>query len=322
MTIIFSIMKEVSLSKQGVAPRFTPYIHTMHCTDFHYAVSALRAFFLSKGRIEVHPQSRLSILAACEDPTTVSTFRYHHHVWPLPQTGQMWLEHELLRNPQLPGVFCVTTSYRNEPNPIPGRHETIFPMFEFETHGGIEVLHDLEIELITALWLTQQPIAVETYDDVARFYQTSDLTAAHELRMQEDFGEVMLLTHFPHSTSPFRNMKNIGDHAAKIDVIAYGMETIWSAERSTNVAEMRESFHTISDGGYAQLLYNNFTKERVEAELENFLSYDFFPRCGGGIGMTRMIRAMRMAGQLPGAHEIVHTWSLMDAFSRTIHKSV
>ena len=70
---------------------------------------------------------------------------------------------------------------------------------------------------------------------------------------------------------------------------------------------MRDAFHTISEGGYAQLLYDRFTKERVEAELEQFLSYDFFPRCGGGIGMTRMIRAMRMAGQLPGSTEIVHT---------------
>ena len=314
-------MKEVSLSKQGVAPGFTPYIYTMHCTDFHYAVNALRAFFLAKWWIEVHPQSRLSILAACEDPSTVSDFVYHNQLRPLPQTGQMRLEHELLRNPQLPGVFCVTTSYRNEPNPIPGRHETIFPMFEFETHGGIDVLHDLEIELITALWLTTQPIAVETYDEVAKHYQTSELTAAHELRMQEDFWEVTLLTHFPHHTSPFRNMKNVGDHAAKIDVIAYGMETIWSAERSTNVAEMRDAFHTISEGGYAQLLYDRFTKERVEAELEQFLSYDFFPRCGGGIGMTRMIRAMRMAGQLPGSTEIVHTWSLMNAFTRAMQRS-
>ncbi|MDP2670717.1 MAG: hypothetical protein Q8O99_07655 [bacterium] len=61
---------------------------------------------------------------------------------------------------------------------------------------------------------------------------------------------------------------------------------------------MRNSFHTISNGGYAQTLYDAFGKERVEQELENFLSYEFFPRCGGGIGMTRLIRAMRMAGLL------------------------
>ena len=37
---------------------------------------------------------------------------------------------------------------------------------------------------------------------------------------------------------------------------------------------------------------NRFGKERVEAELEKFLEFDFFPRVGGGIGMTRMIAAL------------------------------
>ena len=33
-------------------------------------------------------------------------------------------------------------------------------------------------------------------------------------------------------------------------------------------------------------------KDRVEKELEEFLKFDFFPRVGGGIGMTRMIAAL------------------------------
>ena len=70
------------------------------------------------------------------------------------------------------------------------------------------------------------------------------------------------------------------------------METIGSAERSTDVEQMRDTFHTITNGEYSQLLYKLFSKERVEAELEKFLEFDFFPRVGGGIGMTRMIAAL------------------------------
>ena len=40
----------------------------------------------------------------------------------------------------------------------------------------------------------------------------------------------------------------INGTAYKIDVICYGFETIGSAERSTNVEEMIETFDTISDG--------------------------------------------------------------------------
>ena len=52
----------------------------------------------------------------------------------------MWLEYELLRNPDVPGYFCLSTSYRMEPNAVEGRHDTIFPMFEFECKGGMDVL--------------------------------------------------------------------------------------------------------------------------------------------------------------------------------------
>jgi hypothetical protein len=39
-------------------------------------------------------------------------------------------------------------------------------------------------------------------------------------------------------------------------------------------------------------LYDQFGKNRVEKELKDFLSLDFFPRVGGGIGITRLLHAM------------------------------
>jgi hypothetical protein len=55
---------------------------------------------------------------------------------------------------------------------------------------------------------------------------------------------------------------------------------------------MRDTFHTITEGAYSNLLFKLFGKDRVEAELEEFLKFNFFPRVGGGIGMTRMISAL------------------------------
>jgi aspartyl/asparaginyl-tRNA synthetase len=83
----------------------------------------------------------------------------------------------------------------------------------------------------------------------------------------------------------------------KVDVILYGQETIGSAERSCDVDKMREMFYTIENGGYCNKLFELFGKERVEAELEEFLKFDFFPRFGGGIGMTRMARAYELMKQ-------------------------
>ena len=61
---------------------------------------------------------------------------------------------------------------------------------------------------------------------------------------------------------------------------------------------MREQFYKISEGGYANILFSNFTKERVQKELEEFLEFNFMERCGGGIGVTRMIRALKLSNIL------------------------
>ena len=254
------------------------------------ASDLLRSFFYAKKFLEVHTQNRLSILAACEDPSTVSTFAYAGQVWPLPQTGQMWLEYELLSDPKAEGFFCVSTSYRQEPLPIEGRHDLIFPMFEFEMPGTIDDLKQLEIELCDYLNFSR-PV-IKDYLDWCDEFHTNELTHEHETLMYDKYG-VAFIQNFPNRTSPFWNMKQNGDGtAAKIDVILGGMETIGSAERSSDPEEMRHQFHTISDGLYKGLLYSHFGKERVEAELEKFLSLPFFPRCGGGIGLTRLINAL------------------------------
>lgn len=265
---------------------------------YHETVRLLRTFFLSKKFIEVETQSRLSILAACEDPMTIATYMFDGVKWPLPQTGQMWLEYDLLCNPSVPGLFCITTSYRNEPNPNSERHLKIFPMFEFEMPGTQDDLQLLLEELFEFLGFgPRNTYHVGEYDAIAQRYGVSIVGSAEEAQLARDFGPVFLLKNFPVRTSPFWNMKQSGSHAKKIDSILYGVETVGSAERSCNPIEMRNWFYTISDGAYAQRLFSEFGRERVEQELEDFLALNFFPRCGAGIGVTRLIRARELAKQ-------------------------
>jgi aspartyl/asparaginyl-tRNA synthetase len=210
----------------------------------------------------------------------------------------MWLEYELLTKPDVKGVFCVSTSYRNEPRPVPGRHKLIFPMFEFEIRGGIKELQKFEIRLLEYLGLgKRKDFIYSSYDRLKDFYKTKELTYKHENKMLKDFGPVVFCQDFPIYTSPFWNMrKKSKTHANKIDVIIEGNETIGSAERSIDKKQMAESFHTISDGKYAKRLYKLFGKSRVEKELNEFLSLDFFERSGGGIGITRLIDALKKGG--------------------------
>jgi aspartyl/asparaginyl-tRNA synthetase len=271
--------------------------------DYDKTVGLLRMYFKGKlGYTEVPTQSRLSILAACEDPKTISTFNFDGTDYPLPQTGQMWLEYELLKNPNLKGVYCISTSYRNEPNPIEGRHQKIFPMFEFEQHGNVSDLKDLEEDLLNFLGFKNDypnDFKHTTYDIMCNSYITDILESEHEEFMAHDVGDVVFLSKFPKRTHPFWNMKQDDDDKNlfnKIDVILHGQETIGSAERSTSPDEMLTNFLNQTDGQYSQLLFDKFGKGRVMTELKEFLSHDFFPRFGGGIGVNRMARALKLEG--------------------------
>jgi hypothetical protein len=258
----------------------------------------LRQYFRGQlGYVEVPAQSRLSILAACEDPRTIAQFVFDGVNYPLPQTGQMVLERNLLEDKSLPGVFCATTSYRNEPFPIPGRHDKVFPMFEWEGRGGVEELVDVERGLLAHLGFDFRQTL--TYKKAGEVCNTATLEAVDEEHLGEVYGPVVFLTRFPQHTHPFWNMKNCRDGTfEKVDVLLYGMETIGSAERSCCPNEMRESFLSISDGQYAGLLFSQFGRDRVLAELEAYLALDMVPRFGAGIGMGRLERAMRLAGLL------------------------
>ena len=270
-------------------------------------IADLRQFFREeRGFVEVPAQARKSILAACEDPKTISQYIFSGENWPLPQTGQMWLEHELLKNPEVKGVFCVTTSYRNEPFPIEGRHDKIFPMFEFESHGDLKDLIQLEADLLTHLGFLDNPEALKeiSYKKACDLVKACDLLKKDildeddEIALQYQLGNHIALTKFPQRTHPFWNMKKLEDDLySKVDVLMYGMETIGSAERSCDVDEMRENFYSISDGEYAKLLFNAFGEGRVTKELEEYFSLDMFPRFGGGIGVTRLARARKLLAQ-------------------------
>ena len=178
----------------------------------------------------------------------------------------MWLEHYLLENPDKPGFFCLCTSYRNEPNPVPGRHDLIFPMFEFESRGTMEDMIALEKELLEHLGFTKDMYPDNLYpegdyDEVADKYGVEILEHEHEAQLETDHGPVFFLKNFPERTSPFWNMgrNESGTHAYKVDVIIHGIETIGSAERSCDKESMRQMFNSITNGEYANTLYAQFS---------------------------------------------------------------
>ncbi|HTM06051.1 MAG TPA: amino acid--tRNA ligase-related protein [Patescibacteria group bacterium] len=296
---------------------FKPLSTYKNIKNYHETVQLLRSFFLSKDFLEVETQSRQSILAACEDPSTITSYSLQNQQWPLPQTGQMWLEYELLKNPELPGLFCVTTSYRDEQFLNPTRHLRVFPMFEFEAHGTFADLEKLLKELFTYVGLgNAEDFQEELYETAAARFNTSIIDSMHEEKLCQMYHPVFLLKKFPLRTHPFWNMKQENGIAFKIDSLLYGMETVGSAERSTDPIQMHQSFLTVSNGTYAESLYRAFGKERVDKELDTFLALQFFKRFGGGIGIDRLIRALTLSKETQSLHHLMQGTQITDMASQ------
>ena len=262
--------------------------------EYDEVLNKLRIFFrFGKGYIEVDGQKDLSILSACENPHSLVKFDFAGSSYSQPQTSQMRLEHYLLNNPEWNGCYSITTSYRDEKEEdmIKGRHLRAFTMFEVESSGTFKDLLKTLTELLYFLGF-EEPQHLE-YQTIANMFKSPTVEAEHEMTIAQDT-PVAFLKNFTKASNPFFNMKQDGSTYKKCDVLLAPVgETIGCAERSCDTEEMRHNFLNQSDGQYAQTLFNKFGEKRVMAELDEYLDNDFFPRWGFGLGMMRLITAMK-----------------------------
>ena len=267
--------------------------------EYDIVLNKLRLFFReAKNYIEVDGQKDLTILSACENPHSLVKFDFAGSCYSQPQTSQMRLEHYLLNNPKWEGCYSITTSYRDEKEEdmIKGRHLRAFTMFEVESHGDYSILLKTLTELLSFLGF-EKPAHLG-YQTVANMFQSPTVEAEHEMIIGKET-PVAFLKNFNKASNPFFNMKQEGSIYKKCDVLLAPVgETIGCAERSTDVDEMKYNFLNQSDGKYAQTLFDKFGKSRVMAELDEYLDNDFFPRWGFGLGMMRLVSAMKHQGLL------------------------
>jgi aspartyl/asparaginyl-tRNA synthetase len=270
---------------------------------YAYVVKKIRQYCDSQGLTECYLNDAPSTLSACEDPTNLHTYMWNGVKYALPQTSQMWLEHVLLSNPTSKGYYNICNSFRLEQNPVPNRHFDQFPLFEIEGPWSMEEMIQFQKGLLLELGIKPNDsgeFPEIDYECACEIFNVDEIGHDEEMALCQFFqSPVVFLKHFPLRTSPFWNMKRQNDIALKVDVIIGNiqpMEVIGSSERSCNPDEMREMFKTISDGQYAQYLYDAFGQERIDKELDDYLSFHFFKRSGMGIGLNRLIYACQTLG--------------------------
>ena len=154
----------------------------------------------------------------------------------------------------------------------------------------------IEAALLNYLGFNFTQIPEMTYESVCKEMGVEFIEAPEETKLGE-LHKAIFLTRFPHRSDPFWNMKKRPDgYYEKVDVILHGMETIGSAERSCDIEDMKDRFLTVSEGQYAKALFDAFGEERVTKELDAYFTHKMTPRFGGGIGLSRLTRAIEQAG--------------------------
>ena len=294
------------------------YIPKINPFAFSKTINKLRTFFQRKGLMEAYLQNQLDILSACENPKSITPIFFAGQKVALPQTNQMRLEFLLMndfdklkaqynldnsknnQHPELRGFFCQTTSYRDEAKEdiVEDRHDKTFPMAEFEFKGNIDNMIQFEQELAYDLGFRRPNGKVDfpvfKYEKLCEMYGVKEIEHEQEQQLEKDFGPVVFIKDFPERTNPYFNMKrykNQPEISCKVDVIMGGLETIGSSEREINSKKIKENFY--KDKDYSSILFKKFGKEKVEKELNTFLRLPFIDRVGGGIGISRLIKALQ-----------------------------
>lgn len=266
----------------------------------------IRAYFEENGLTECNLNTVPSILNACEDSSNMQTYWWNGVKYAQNQTTQVFLEYlQLLEGHKSKGYYNVGVSHRIEVNPVPNRHAPNgkFILIDVESDWDQRGLINFQKGLLRAIgihpWHGADYPEI-TYKEACLKYGVDEISHEEEKKLCHDFNSpAVFLTNFTLSSNPFWNMKREGDIALKVDVIigkSSPMEIIGSAERSCSVSEMREMFYSIDDGKYCQKLFDEFGRERVEKELDQYLSLDFKQRAGMGIGLDRLIFACKDLG--------------------------
>lgn len=252
----------------------------------------LRCFFQEKYHyLEIPSQTKFTLLS-CKDPASATLFQQGQHTYPLPQSAQIQLEKALMANPQLPGVFSLSTSYRHDAHALPGRHDKVFPLFEFVTHGHFHDLRKIYKELLTFLGLPTPEYV--SYADCCRRYGKTYLTPANDIDIQRELGNSVSLEYLTRAANPFWTSQAENEATFReMRLILHGLSTFSGAEHHCDSKGLKQAFLNYQQGQYAKTLFAQFGQKRVEEERDDYLMMRLIPRVSGAIGLTRLARAVK-----------------------------
>lgn len=281
---------------------------TINPEDFKYMMNKITRFFISRGFAETYPSPNSSIL---------STYCKFEGI--IPTHGYVWLENELLDNPDRNGYFSI----RNHYIVSPGKQN--YYTFDFESKGTMSDMIQLNRHLLAYLGFTTSNIPRRSnyyndsyfrgkvaeslvndslyyseteYDDISIQTNCPGQTDKLDPRIRKEYNSVCFIKNFPKESNSLWNIKEMNNKTKRVDIILNGINTITGYEKSCNPEEIKHNFY---EQNHVDILYNTFSKQKVDKDFDEYISKTLFPRYGGRIIMSNIADAMVIDELLPSA---------------------
>lgn len=234
---------------------------------YNTSMRKMNNFFWQEGLTQVYPSHQVSALVNPQG--SLST--------------QLHLEKSLMLQPRALGYWA------------PDMRST--PTINFAIHGNIHVLRSLLSRLCdhfefpkaterrADISYTHQGYAIVKQDRARELCGTENLTEEHEQQLTDEFGPVVLLEHFQDATWNVRRFS--GGKFAQVNLLIGEERCAVSSELETNKERMRHRFYKHSDR-----LRDLYGYDRLQHDLDDYLSLPMVKRIGGAIDIISLVRAL------------------------------
>ena len=139
------------------------------------------------------------------------------------------------------------------------------------------------------------------YVALTKMFGVEKLENEHLNALSKKFGTVFFVKNTPLQHNLEWNSKYNRDSKISKNgfVILDGIKCIVSGENSCSSIEMRELFHNLDNGKFKDLLYDKYTKQVIDAELNDYLKQNFFPRYTGSIEVESLVNVLDNNNLIP-----------------------
>lgn len=238
-------------------------------------IKHVRKYFQEKNYIEV-PEIVHTITTSCEgDPKNVILCKKNGMMSALPQSNLKWIQHLLHKFNHNGGIFMTGTSYDQQ--------QSIHPIIDFASYGTFADLLELLDDFCKYMG----------FENIIHYYPMDvNILNDNECEKFQD-NKCIITTGLDKMFGKYHWFYKLVDKNYQIaSIIIRGKRVLVGGERHTDVNKVMYNIYTIDNGEYIDILYNLFSKKRVDDELFKYSHINLITRFGATLNLDALFEIL------------------------------